>query len=147
MFWFLEYFFKLFYCCFGYKIKSRRRLLKTMAIFLNFVVKTALIWLVLTGFFCVFSQSETICNLYSCYKFCTRVTSFALVLQKNCTPFSANQNLVIFSCILLQCEHSLRQVCMYTCKSSSSDGISSAVSLFSVVALLNKLCSEIFRVK
>ena len=67
--------------------------LKTMAIFLNFVVKTALIWLVLGGFFCVFSQSETICNLHSCYK-------FALVLQKNCTPFSANQNWVIFSCIL-----------------------------------------------
>ena len=32
---------------------------------------------------------------------CTRVTSFALVLQKSCTPFSANQNWVIFSCILL----------------------------------------------
>ena len=30
---------------------------------LNFVVKTTLIWLVLGGFFCVFSQSETICNL------------------------------------------------------------------------------------
>ena len=43
--------------------------------------------------------------------------------------------------------YSLRQVCMYTCTSSSSEGISSAVSLFSVVALLNKLCSEIFRVK
>ena len=62
--------------------------------FLNFVVKTALIWLVLGGFFCVFSQSETVCNLHSCYK-------FALVLQKNCTPFLANQNWVIFSCILL----------------------------------------------
>ena len=69
MFGFLEYFFRLFYCCFAYKIKSRRRLLKTMAIFLNFVVKTALIWLVLGGFFCVFSQSESICNLHSCYKF------------------------------------------------------------------------------
>ena len=45
-----------------------------MAIFLNFVFKTALIWLVLGGFFCVFSQSETIRNLHSCYKFCTRVT-------------------------------------------------------------------------
>ena len=59
---------------FCYKIKSRRRLLKTMAIFSNFV-KTALIWLVLGGFLCVFSQSETICNLHLCYKFCTRVTS------------------------------------------------------------------------
>ena len=39
-----------------------------------FVVKTALIWLVLVGFFCVFSQSESICNLHSCYTFCTRVT-------------------------------------------------------------------------
>ena len=39
-----------------------------MAIFLNFVVKTALIWLVLGGFFCVFSQSETI------FAICTRVT-------------------------------------------------------------------------
>ena len=66
-----------------------------MAIFLiNFVVKTALIWLVLGGFFCVFSQSVTICNMHSCYK-------FALVLQKICTPFSANQNWVMFSCILL----------------------------------------------
>ena len=45
-----------------------------MAIFLNFVVKTALIWLVLGGFFCVFSQSETVCNLHSRYKFYTRVT-------------------------------------------------------------------------
>ena len=45
-----------------------------MDIFLNFVVKTALIWLVLGFFICVFSQSETICNLHSCYKFCTRVT-------------------------------------------------------------------------
>ena len=45
-----------------------------MAIFLNFVVKTTLIWLVFGGFFCVSSQSETICNLHSCYKFCTRVT-------------------------------------------------------------------------
>ena len=39
--------------------------------------------------------------LHSCYK-------FALVLQKNCTPFSANQNWVIFSCILLRahdCEY------------------------------------------
>ena len=34
-------FFKLFYCCFTNKIKSRRRLLKTMAIFLNFVVKNS----------------------------------------------------------------------------------------------------------
>ena len=33
--------------------------------------------------------------LHSCYK-------FAFVLQKNCTPFSANQNWVIFSCILLR---------------------------------------------
>ena len=82
------------YCCFAYKIKSRRRLLKTMAIFLNFVVKTAPIWLILAGFFWVFSESETICNLHSCYK-------FAFVLQKNCTPFSANQNWVFFSCILL----------------------------------------------
>ena len=56
------------------RTKSNRRLLKTMAIFLNFVVKTALIWLVLGGFFCVFSPSETICNLHSCYKFCTHVT-------------------------------------------------------------------------
>ena len=98
MFGFFEFFFYiLFYCCFAYKIKSRRRLLKTMAIFLNFVFKTALIWLVLGGFFCVFSQSETICNLHSCY-------NFALVLQKNCTPFSANQNWVIFWCILLRVE-------------------------------------------
>ena len=65
-----------------------------MAIFLNFVVKTALIWLILGGFFCVFSQSESICNSHSCYK-------FALVSQKNCTSFSANQDWVIFLCISL----------------------------------------------
>ena len=65
--------------------KLNRRLLKTMASFLNFVFKTALIRLVLGGFFYVFSQSETICNFHSCYK-------FALMLQKNCSPFSANQN-------------------------------------------------------
>ena len=39
-----------------------------------FVVKAALIWVVLVRFFCVFSQSESICNLHSCYTFCTRVT-------------------------------------------------------------------------
>ena len=33
---------------------------------------------------------------------CTRVTHFALVLQKSFTFFSANQNWVIFSCILLR---------------------------------------------
>ena len=59
-----------------------------MAIFLNFVVKTAKMWLVLGGFFCVFSQSDTICNLHSCYKY-----KFALVLQQNCTPFLANQSI------------------------------------------------------
>ena len=84
--------------------KPNRCLLKTPAIFLrvlsqNFrqyvAIETALIWLVLVGFFCVFSQSESICNLHSCYK-------FALVLQKSCTPFLANQNWVIFSCILLK---------------------------------------------
>ena len=32
----------------------------------------------------------------------TGVTHFALVLQKSCTPFSANQNGVIFSSILLE---------------------------------------------
>ena len=77
--------------------KSNRSLLKTMAIFLNSVVKKrALIWLVPVGFFSVFNQSETICNFHSCYK-------IAFVLQENCTPFSAtcNQNWVIFWCILL----------------------------------------------
>ena len=82
MFGFLEYFFN--FSIFVLRTKSNRRLLKTTAIFLNFVVKTDLIRLVLGGFFCVFSQSESICNLHSCYKFCTRVTSFALVLQ-DCT--------------------------------------------------------------
>ena len=81
--------------------------------FLKFVVKTALIWLVLDLFFGVFSQSKTICNLHSCYKFALVLHQFALVLQKSCTPFSANQNWVIFSCILLvlqNCEilHSVR---------------------------------------
>ena len=36
-----------------------------MAIFLNFVVKTALIWLVLGGFVCVFSKSETMHSFLS----------------------------------------------------------------------------------
>ena len=60
-----------------------------MAIFLNSVAKTALIGLVLGGFFCVFSQSETICNLHSCYK-------FALVLQKNYAPFSELSNFFVY---------------------------------------------------
>ena len=78
-------FFKLFYCCFGYKIKSRRRLLKTVAIFLNFVVKTALIgWFLVVSF--VFSAN------HKAFVICTCVTHFALLLQKSCTPFSANQN-------------------------------------------------------
>ena len=55
-----------------------------MAIFLNFLLKQLESDWFLVVFFYVFSQSETICNLHSCYK-------FALVLQKDCTPFSANQ--------------------------------------------------------
>ena len=43
--------------------------------------------MVLGGFFCAFSQSETICNLHSCYR-------------RTALLFSANQNWVIFSCIL-----------------------------------------------
>ena len=72
-----------------------------MAIFLNFVVKTALIWLVLGGFCCIFSQSKTICYLHSCYKFCSRVTNLHSCYRRGCTPFSANQSWVILSCILL----------------------------------------------
>ena len=34
-----------------------------------------LFYSLLLQIFCVFSQSETICNLHSCYKFCTLVTS------------------------------------------------------------------------
>ena len=47
---------------------------------------------------------------------CTRVTHFALVLQKSCTPFSANQNWVIFSCILLHKEKHWKlntRVCLF----------------------------------
>ena len=92
--------FRFIECFFNFSIvvlrtKSNRCLQETMAVFLNFVVKTAKVWLVFGGFFCVFGQSETICILHSCNK-------FAPVLQKNCTPFSANQNWVIFSCILLK---------------------------------------------
>ena len=63
--------------------KPNSCLLKTLVIFLrnlaqNFrqyvAIETALIWLVFAGFFCVFRQSESICNLHSCYTFCTRVT-------------------------------------------------------------------------
>ena len=69
-------FFQLFYCCFACKIKSSRRLLKTMTIFLNFVVKTALMlsdWLLVVSF--VFSANQkpfVICtrvaSLHSCYR-------------------------------------------------------------------------------
>ena len=83
------------------QIKSRRRLLKTMAIFVNFVVKTALIWLVLGGFFCVFSQSETICNLHSCYKFCTRVTSLHSCYGRTAILSQPIRTEYFFSCILL----------------------------------------------
>ena len=66
--------------------KSNRYLQKTAAIFLlNFVVQTALIWLVLVGFFCFFQPIRD-------------HLKFALVLQENCSPFSANQKWVIFSC-------------------------------------------------
>ena len=85
--------FKLFYC-FACKIKSC--LLKTTAIFLlNFVVKIALIWLVLVGFF-VFSanQKPLISNLYLSYR-------LALVLQENCTPL-LSQSEYSNSCILLE---------------------------------------------
>ena len=78
LFEFLEFFltFLLLFCV--HEIKSS--FAENHGRFLKFVVKTALIWLVLGRFFCVFSQSETICNLHSCYKFvswytvCTRVT-------------------------------------------------------------------------
>ena len=87
MFGFLEYFFN--FSIFVLRTKSNRRLLKTMAIFLNFVVKTALIWLVLGGFFCFFSQSETICNLHSCYRGTAllsqpiRIESFFMYIIRN----------------------------------------------------------------
>ena len=69
--------------------KSNRCLLKTTAIFLNFVVKTSQIWLVLVGFFCVFSQSETICNLLSCYKINTRITGelYSFISQSELSNF------------------------------------------------------------
>ena len=58
-----------FYCCFAYKTKSRRRLLKTMAIFLNFVVKKALICMIGSWWFLLcFQPAETICNFHSCYR-------------------------------------------------------------------------------
>ena len=72
-----------------------------MAISLNFVVKTALIWLVLGGFFCVFSQSETICNLHSCYKFCTRVTSLHSCYGRTALLSQPIRTEYFFSCILL----------------------------------------------
>ena len=81
--------FLITFLCFAYKIKSS--FVENHGHFLK-------CWLVLGGFLCVFSQSETICNLHSCCK-------FALVLQKNCIPFSVNQNWVIFSCILSVLEY------------------------------------------
>ena len=95
MFGFLEYFFNFSIVVLLTKLNPAVVCWKPWPFSWIFVVKTSLIWLVLVGFFCVFSQSESICNLHSCYK-------FALVLQKSCTPFSAKQNRVIFSCILLR---------------------------------------------
>ena len=113
VFGFLEYMyiFLTFLLLFCDKIKSL--FAENHGHFLKFVVKTALIWLVLDLFFGVFSQSKTMCNLHSCYNFALVLHQFALVLQKSCTPFWANQNWVIFSCILLvlqNCEilHSVR---------------------------------------
>ena len=89
LFGFLEYFLPvlLLFC-------RQNQIVENHGHFFNFVVKTVLIWLVLVGFFCLFSQSETVCNLHLCYK-------FALVLQEKCTSFSANQNWVIFSCNII----------------------------------------------
>ena len=77
-----------------------------MAIFLNFVVKTALIWLVLGGFFCVFSQSETICNLHSCYKFCTHVTN----LHSELHSFLSQSELSNFFVYIFKCNKCLMRL-------------------------------------
>ena len=67
VFGFLEYMyiFLTFLLLFCDKIKSL--FAENHGHFLKFVVKTPLTWLVLCRFFCVFSQSKTICNLHSCY--------------------------------------------------------------------------------
>ena len=77
-----------------------------MAIFLNFVFKTALIWLVLGGFFCVFSQSETICNLHSCYKFCTHVTN----LHSELHSFLSQSALSNFFAYIFKCNKCLMRL-------------------------------------
>ena len=69
MFGFLEYFFNFSIVVLLTKLNPVVVCWKPWPFSWIFVVKTALIWLVLVGFFCVFSQSESICNLHSCYKF------------------------------------------------------------------------------
>ena len=66
---FFGIFFLTFLCCFPYKFNPVVVCWKPWPFSWICVVKTALIWLVLVGFFCVFGQSESICNLHSCYKF------------------------------------------------------------------------------
>ena len=65
------------------------------AILFLFTLSTALILLALVGFPLFLSQSEPICNLHWCYT--TLHPCYVL-----CTPFLANQNHVIFVCILLK---------------------------------------------
>ena len=69
VFGFLEYFFNFSIVVLLTKLNPVVVCWKPWPFSWIFVVKTALIWLVLVGFFCVFSQSESICNLHSCYKF------------------------------------------------------------------------------
>ena len=65
-----------------------------MAIFLHFVVKTALIVLVLGGFFCVLSQSESICNLQSCCKR-TALLSQPIRIEYFCRVYYYKNNNII----------------------------------------------------
>ena len=104
------------------RTKSNRCLQKTMAIFLNFVVKTAKIWLVLGGFFCVFNQSETICNLHSCYKFCARVTSFHSCYRRTALLSQPIRMRNFFVYIVS------RKICLFCCKIHFSHSLAMLIS-------------------
>ena len=66
---FFEYFFNFSIVVFRTKLNTVPVCWKPWPFSWILLLKQLRIWLVLGGFFCVFSQSETICNLHSCYKF------------------------------------------------------------------------------
>ena len=76
-----------------------------------FLVKTAL-WLVLFDFFCVFSRSESICNLRSCYTFCTRVTEelHSFLSQSELSNFFVYINSTFILEVMVQLSSDIHQI-------------------------------------